>query len=230
MMVSGAPRRVSFNALPDVIPVFPLEGALLLPGSRLPLNIFEPRYLAMIEDAIRTEARIIGMIQPRPPKGGSGADADGPTLYDIGCAGRITSFSETDDGRYLISLSGLLRFRVGEEITGFQPYRRIAADWSDFEDDLSPNSRDDASPEERAEFLALLKRYFATTNLSADWSALTRADEETLVNALAMLAGFSPQEKQALLEAPGLRERKRDLLALMRFTIAAKGGEGGGPQ
>lgn len=230
MTLSGAPRRISFNALPETIAIFPLEGALLLPRARLPLNIFEPRYLAMVEDAIRTPDRIIGMIQPRPSKAGEEPDPVRPRIYQIGCAGRIASFSETDDGRYLISLTGLLRFRVREELEGFQPYRRVAADWSAFESDLAAPPRSAADAEEHRAFLDLLKRYFAAANLTADWSDLSHADEETLVNALAMLTGFTPQEKQALLEAPGLADRKRDLEALMRFTIAAKGGEGGAPQ
>ncbi|MCI4664680.1 MAG: LON peptidase substrate-binding domain-containing protein [Neomegalonema sp.] len=230
MTKMGAPRRLAFNALPDVLPIFPLEGALLLPWARLPLNIFEPRYLAMVEDAIRTEARLIGIIQPRPSKLREAEDEETPRLYDIGCAGRITSFSETDDGRYLISLAGVLRFKVLREIEGFTPYRRVEADWTSFEGDLKPAAPGTTTDETRAEFLSLLKSYFDASSLSADWEALTRADEETLVNALAMLSNFSPQEKQALLEAPNLTERRQNLLALMRFTIAAKGGDGGATQ
>ena len=230
MVMKGAPRRPAFNALPTVIPVFPLAGALLLPGARLPLNIFEPRYLAMVDDAIRSDGRLIGMIQPRTPKPGEEIDEDAPPLYGIGCAGRVSSFTETDDGRYLISLSGMIRFRVLSEVEGFTPYRRVGVDWSDFEADLVPSSKMETTSEARSEFLQLLKGYFAAANLAADWNALTRADEETLINALAMLANFSPQEKQALLEAPCLSDRKRDLVALMRFYIAAQGNDDGAPQ
>lgn len=207
-------RRISFHSLPSAIPVFPLEGALLLPRSRLPLNIFEPRYLAMLDDALRSDHRLIGMAQPRE---------DGPTppLYDIGCCGRVTSFSETEDGRYLIALTGIIRFRIAEEIDGFTPFRRVRPDWAPFETDMEQPAAA-ADDEDREALLDLLRRYFESTSLSADWEALSRADDETLVNAIAMLCPFSPQEKQALLEAPTLAHRKKDLKALMEFVVLSQ--------
>ncbi|MBX2853704.1 MAG: LON peptidase substrate-binding domain-containing protein [Rhodobacteraceae bacterium] len=209
-------RRISLHSLPEVIPVFPLEGALLLPRARLPLNIFEPRYLAMLDDVLRSDHRLIGMAQPRQ-------DGPNPPLYEIGCCGRITSFSETEDGRYLIALSGVIRFRIAEEIEGFTPFRRIKADWSNYTHDMDPPPSE-INEDDRKVFLSLLRRYFDAAKLSADWEALSRADDETLVNAIAMLCPFSPQEKQALMEAPTLEDRKRDLKALMQFVVAAPEG------
>ncbi|MEL6317690.1 MAG: LON peptidase substrate-binding domain-containing protein [Pseudomonadota bacterium] len=208
-------RGVSLNNLPSVLAIFPLEGALLLPRARLPLNIFEPRYLAMLDDALKSEHRMIGMVQPRE-RGGSGA----PPVYEIGCAGRVTSFSETEDGRYLIALTGALRFRIRSEVEGFTPFRRIEPDWSPFESDLSEPDEEDFPHDRREIFLRILKRYFAAADLNADWDALSQADGETLINAIAMLCPFSPQEKQALLEATTLREREESLRALMEFVVA----------
>ena len=202
--------------LPETIPVFPLPGALMLPRARLPLNIFEPRYLAMLDDTLRTDHRLIGMIQPLENRG------DGPpTLRKIGCAGRVTSFSETEDGRYLIVLSGLCRFRVMGEVEGFTPYRRVTADWTDFGGDLSDNDRDPGF--DRPGFLELLRRYFESAKLSSDWDSLEEADEEMLINSLSMLCPFAVEEKQALLEAPRLAERRETLCALMEFAIASRG-------
>lgn len=211
-------RRFGPSDLPDVLPVFPLPGALLLPRARLPLNIFEPRYLAMLDDCLRNDHRMIGMVQPAE-------DGPNPNLYKIGCCGRVTSFSETDDGRYLIALSGILRFRIKSEIEGFTPFRRVEPDWTPFRKDLE-DPDDLCSEEDRKAFLDLLKRYFDAASLSADWEALSKADDETLVNAIAMLCPFSPQEKQALLEAPTLEDRKRDLKALMQFVVASPGSQG----
>ncbi|MEM9724077.1 MAG: LON peptidase substrate-binding domain-containing protein [Pseudomonadota bacterium] len=215
-------RHFTANDLPEALAVFPLEGALLLPRARLPLNIFEPRYLAMIDDALRTEHRLIGMIQPRRPKRDDETD---PPLYEVGCAGRITSLSETDDGRYLISLTGVQRFAVQEEIEGFTPFRRVAPNWPRFADDLGEEP-DETSDEDREAFLELLKQYFTAASLSADWDALSKADYETLINAIAMLCPFSPQEKQALLEAESLAQREKDLQAMMRFVVADPAGGG----
>ena len=215
-------RRFSPSDLPELIPVFPLPGALMLPRARLPLNIFEPRYLAMLDDTMKTEHRLIGMIQPLESRG------DGPPrLRRIGCAGRVTSLSETDDGRYLIALTGVCRFRVTEEVEGFTPYRRVQADWTGFERDLALET--DPDPEfDRASFLTLLRRYFEAARLSSDWSTLEEAEEELLINSLSMLCPFAVEEKQALLEAPRLPERRETLCALMEFAIASGGEEGGG--
>ncbi len=210
-------RRFSSKDLPDVIPVFPLPGALLLPRARLPLNIFEPRYLAMLDDTLKSEHRLIGMIQPlageqRPPK-----------LHRIGCAGRVTSFSETEDGRYLIALSGVSRFRIEEEVEGFTPYRRVRPAWADFSADLEGPERDKGF--DRDAFLALLKQYFEAANLSSDWGSLQDAPAEMLINSLSIMCPFSVEEKQALLETPRLGDRRDTLTALLRFAIASGGDE-----
>ncbi len=216
------PRRFTLADLPEVIPVFPLPGALLLPRARLPLNIFEPRYLAMLDDALRSDHRLIGMVQPyedqRPP----------PRLHSIGCAGRVTSLSETEDGRYLIALTGLSRFRIEDEIEGFTPYRRVRVAWADFADDLRPPVRDREAAESfcRKEFLTLLRGYFNSVQLGCDWDSLRDAEPELLVNSLSMMCPFSIEEKQALLEASCLADRTETLMALMRFAMASRGNDG----
>jgi uncharacterized protein len=201
--------------LPDTIPVFPLPGALMLPRTRLPLHIFEPRYLAMIEDCMKTKHRLIGMIQPRATPGGE------KRLQAIGCAGRLTGFSETEDGRYMITLSGTSRFRVKEEVQGFTPYRRVMVDWATFERDLGPTETD--THFKRPEFMDLLGRYFTALNLSTDWDSLKDAEAELLINSLSMLCPFSPEDKQALLEAPSLDTRRETLVTLIEFAL--RGGE-----
>lgn len=198
--------------LPETIPVFPLPGALLLPRGRLPLHIFEPRYLAMIEDCLKTKHRLIGMIQPREVPG-----TGEKRLNAIGCAGRLTGFSETEDGRYMITLSGMSRFRVKEEVSGFTPYRRCSVDWGGFQRDLGPTEEDAGF--RREEFLALLGRYFAAMNLSTDWSSMKEAETELLINSLSMLCPFSPEDKQALLEAPSLTTRRETLVTLIEFAM-----------
>lgn len=209
-------RRFSAADLPDAIPVFPLPGALLLPRGRLPLNIFEPRYLAMLDDALRSDHRLIGMIQP--------ADDDRPPrLHRIGCAGRITSLSETEDGRYLIVLTGICRFRVTEEREGFTPYRRVQSEWTPFTADLGrPEPLVDF---DKDTFLDLLRRYFEIANLSSDWDTMRDAEPEMLVNSLSMMCPFEVEEKQALLEAPTLADRANTLEALIRFAIAQGTGD-----
>ncbi|MFN3614539.1 MAG: LON peptidase substrate-binding domain-containing protein [Rubrimonas sp.] len=213
-------RRFTPADLPETLAVFPLPGALMLPRARLPLNIFEPRYLAMLDDTLKTEHRLIGMIQPLENRG-----EGPPTLRRIGCAGRVTSLSETEDGRYLIALTGICRFRVRDEVEGFTPYRRVRADWTGFDVDLSKHDTDPGF--NRAAFLDLLRRYFETARLSSDWESLEEAEEEMLINSLSMLCPFSVEEKQALLEAPRLAERRETICALMEFAIASRGGEPG---
>ena len=206
--------------LPDTIPVFPLPGALLLPRARLPLHIFEPRYLQMLDDTMKTPHRLIGMIQPREVPNGQGEKR----LHAIGCAGRLTGFSETEDGRYMISLAGVSRFRIREEVAGgFTPYRRCTVDWSGFGRDLGP-AEDDAGFE-RESFLALLGRFFAAMELSTDWSSLKEAEPELLVNSLSMLLPFSPEDKQALLEAPSLSTRRETMVTLIEFALRGDTGE-----
>jgi len=217
-----SPREPSFDGLPGTIPVFPLPEVLLLPGGRLPLNIFEPRYLAMVEDAL-AEHRMIGMIQPccRDRKDPS------PALYRTGCAGRIARFEETGDGRYLIALNGVCRFDVAEELPLNRGYRRVRADWSRYEGDMACC---DEVKLDRTRLLASLRRYFEAHGLSADWAAVGAAPDERLVTCLAMICPFDAPEKQALLEAPDLPARAEVLTTLVE--MAALGGKppcGGGP-
>ena len=201
--------------LPETIPVFPLPGALLLPRSRLPLHIFEPRYLAMLDDALKTPQRLIGMVQPRDaPRN------EEPGLHSIGCAGRVTAFSETEDGRYMITLSGISRFRVRGEVTGFSPYRKADVSWAGFERDLHGPEQDAGL--DRPGFMALLGRYFASEGLSTDWDSLKDAETELLINSLSMLCPFEPEEKQALLEAPSLETRRETLVTLIEFALCGQ--------
>jgi Lon protease-like protein len=197
--------------LPETVSVFPLPGALLLPRSRLPLHIFEPRYLQMLDDALKTQERLIGMVQPNP------SQSDENKLHQIGCAGRVTQFSETEDGRYLITLTGISRFRISSELDAFTPYRRCAVSWGGFDRDLGKTERDDGF--DRSQFLYLLERFFASRQLSTDWESLKDADDELLVNSLSMLLDFDPEEKQALLEAPCLRTRRETLVTLIEFAM-----------
>jgi uncharacterized protein len=219
-------KTYSLADLPDTIPVFPLPGALLLPRARLPLNIFEPRYLAMLDDTLKTQHRLIGMIQPvvmpegRGDRGGHSAGR----LHQIGCAGRLTSLQETDDGRYLITLSGVSRFRLGEVQEGFTPYLRAKVDWTSFERDLGRTERDEGF--DRSAFLDVLGRFFETAQLSSDWDSLKAAEPELLINSLSMLCPFDPEEKQALLEAPSLANRRETLVTLMEFALRSGGDEG----
>ena len=200
--------------MPFVIPVFPLDGALLLPHAQLPLQIFEPRYIAMIDDAMAGE-RIIGMVQTRP-----GGDPERPVLQPIGCAGKITTFSETSDGRYLITLTGLSRFVVRDELPVQTPYRQVRSDFMAYEADLRPI---DGSEEgfDRLRLLGALKDYLERRALDVDWETAKAAPVDALVNSLSMALPFDPAEKQALLEAPGLDERRDTLVALMEIDARA---------
>ncbi|GHA47230.1 ATP-dependent protease [Amylibacter ulvae] len=203
----------SLADLPETIPVFPLPGALLLPRARLPLNIFEPRYLAMLDDVLKTDHRLIGMVQPREVP----QDMGNPPLHQIGCAGRVSSFSETEDGRYMITLSGVSRFRIVAQNAGFTPYLRADVEWACFEEDLGPCIKDTAF--DRPKFLKLLRKYFSASELSGDWDTLKDADEELLINSLSMLCPFTAEEKQALLETPSLQTRRETLVTLMEFAL-----------
>ncbi len=206
--------------LPEIIPVFPLPGALLLPRSRLPLHLFEPRYLAMLDDTLKTPGRLIGMVQPNKVPGRDG----GTGLHTIGCVGRVTQFSETEDGRYMITLSGLSRFRVVEEVEGFTPYRRAKVSWSGFERDMGPVDSDPGFDRER--FMNLLSRYFQARELQTDWESLREAEDELLINSLSMLLGFEPEDKQALLEAPSLSTRRETLVTLIEYALRGGDDEG----
>ena len=202
--------------LPESIPLFPLPGALLLPRGRLPLHIFEPRYLQMIEDCLKTRHRLIGMIQPCKCRGGGNA------LNAIGCAGRLTGFSETEDGRYMITLSGISRFRLMREICGFTPYLRAEVQWADFERDMGRAEHDPGFS--RVRFMELLGRYLVAQGLDTDWDSLTDAEDELLINSLSMLLPLDPEDKQALLEAPRLETRRETLITLMEFALRGCGG------
>jgi Lon protease-like protein len=202
--------------LPDVIPLFPLPGALLLPRARLPLHIFEPRYLALLDDCLKSGHRLIGMVQPRQGRGaGSGQ------LQSVGCAGRLTGFSETEDGRYMISLTGISRFHLVRLVEGFTPYLRGEVGWSGFERDMGHSETDAGF--DRPAFLKLLARFFAAHRLSTDWDSLGQADDELLINSLSMLSPFETEEKQALLEAPSLSSRRQTLVTLIEFALHADG-------
>jgi Lon protease-like protein len=201
-------RRVA--DLPQLIPVFPLDGAMLLPGGELPLQIFEPRYLNMIDDAM-TGDRVIGMVQTR------GGDRERPGLTAVGCAGRITSYAETSDGRYLITLTGVCRFTVGEELNLRTPYRQVRADYSRFEADLDETEDAEADDTARDRFARALKRYLNRRELDIDWDSAGAAPLEPLVNSLAMGLPFDPAEKQALLEAIDLSARFEALTTLLEI-------------
>ncbi len=201
---------VRLEDLPESFPLFPLPGALLLPGGRLPLNIFEPRYLAMTEDAL-AHRRVFGMIQTDQHKP---AGPTGPGLYRVGCLGRVSSFSETEDGRYLLTLTGLIRFKVSVELEMRRGYRRARADFAPFAADLEP-------PEEprldRPALLAALRAYFVHRGFDANWDAIEQMPDATLVVTLCMVCPFEPREKQALLEAATPSDRAAALLTLLRI-------------
>jgi Lon protease-like protein len=195
--------------LPRTIPIFPLSGALLLPRASLPLNIFEPRYLNMVDDALAAE-RMIGMIQPTP---GEDDDGPAPTLHEVGCLGRITSFAETDDGRYLITLTGICRFRIIRELAPATPYRQVEANFLDYREDLGEH--DPSHVLDRDRLGDCLRRYVEAHGFQADWAAVETAPAEALINALATLCPFEAEEKQALLEAQNVPERAETLMALL---------------
>ena len=202
--------------LPSVIAVFPLPGALLLPRGQMPLNIFEPRYLAMIDDAFRSGTRIIGMIQPDPAH--PGHDENKPHLFGIGCVGRISQLAESGDGRYLIQLTGVARFRVEEELALGTPYRQCRVTYQPFIDDFTARKGEDEV--DRKAVLRALADFLKANNLKADWGGIENAPNEALVNALAMMSPYGPAEKQALLEAPDLKTRAEILIAVTEIELA----------
>ncbi|NKC33206.1 LON peptidase substrate-binding domain-containing protein [Falsiroseomonas selenitidurans] len=209
-----------FDALPSEIPIFPLSGALLLPGGRLPLNIFEPRYLAMVEDAL-SEGRTLGMVQPDP---GLPRTELGSQTYRIGCLGRISSFAETEDGRLLITLNGVIRYRILEEAGLRRGYRRARVDFAGFRPDLV---LDGPKPQiDRAALLAALRPYFTAHGIEANWEAVENTGDAMLVTTLCMLCPFEVREKQALLEAPTPQARAEMLVALMQMGSHGMAPEG----
>jgi Lon protease-like protein len=220
------PMNVTYHSpgdLPNVIPVFPLAGALLLPRGQLPLNIFEPRYLAMIDDALRSGHRLVGMIQPDPSL--PGGTEHTPPLYQVGCVGRLTQIAETGDGRYLIQLTGIARFRIEEELVADTPYRQCQVTFKPFADDFA--ARKGEENVDRESLLKALRQFLDANDLKADWEGIEHAPNEALVNALAMMSPYGPAEKQALLEAPDLKTRAELLVAVTEIEIAKKatGGE-----
>lgn len=201
--------------LPENIPLFPLPGALLLPNSRLPLNIFEPRYITMVEDTIATKHRLIGMIQPVKMNTGE-LLSENNKYQKVGCAGRIVSFTETGDGRYLITLEGVSRFNFKNEVEHQKPYILSQIDWSFYKNDLIPS--EDMNGFDRTGFLEILKKYLDSAQIASDWEVLRKAKEEVLVNSLSMLCPFEPEEKQVLLEADTIRNRLDVLVTLMKLS------------
>jgi Lon protease-like protein len=219
------PMNVSYSGpsdLPDIIPVFPLPGALLLPRGQMPLNIFEPRYLAMIDDAFRSGLRLIGMVQPDDS---NSARKHEPSLYKVGCVGRIIQMAESGDGRYLIQLTGVARFRIEEELEVGTPYRQCRVVYTPFVDDFIPRKGEDEV--DRDSLLHALADFLKANDLKADWDGIKNAPNEALVNALAMMSPYGTAEKQALLEAPDLKTRAEILIAVTEIELAKKtaGGE-----
>ncbi|MBU0799793.1 MAG: LON peptidase substrate-binding domain-containing protein [Alphaproteobacteria bacterium] len=203
--------------LPAEIPLFPLPGVLLLPRGELPLHIFEPRYLAMIDDALRGD-RMIGMIQPRQHEG------ENNPLFNIGCAGKITSFTETADNRYFVTLTGVSRFTMAAELPQVKGYRRAQVRWEDFQKDTEPAGCLDL---DRAQLKTLLEAYFDQHAIACDWSHVDEATDEKLINCLSMICPFDPAEKQALLEAGCCRGRAQKFMAMLEMAVKAGGCCGG---
>jgi len=210
--------------LPEVIAVFPLAGALLLPRGQLPLNIFEPRYLMMLDDAFASGRRLIGMIQPDAAHPGP---EERPNLYKIGCVGRVTQLTETGDGRYMIELTGIARFRIEAELPVDTPYRQCRVTYAPFADDFVGHKGEDAV--DRESLLKALSDFLRANDLKADWDGIEKAPNEALVNALAMMSPYGPAEKQALLEAPDLKSRAEILVAVTEIELAKSGTQGETP-
>jgi Lon protease-like protein len=201
----------------DVIPVFPLAGALLLPRGQMPLNIFEPRYLAMVDDALRDGHRLIGMIQPDVTHSSNEAK---PSLFRVGCVGRITQLAESGDGRYILELTGVARFRVLEELRVLTLYRQCKVDFFAYADDFTARKGEEAV--DRQALLEVLTDFLNANNLKVDWEGVESAPNEALVNALAMMSPYGPAEKQAMLEAPDLKTRAEILIAVTEMDLAKK--------
>ena len=216
-MKAGNAHYIQVKDLPDEIGLFPLEGVLLLPNGYLPLNVFEPRYLELVEDAIKGN-RLIGIIQPEPESN----NAEKPELYKTGCIGRITSFAETGDGRLMIGLQGVCRFKLQKEITSDKPYRiaKISVDESDLVE--QPDAGDKIN---REELLDTFEKFLDAHEMEADWDSIMQAPTESLVNALAIMAPFGTAEKQALLEAPDIVARAATLVALTERSLMEHSGD-----
>lgn len=210
------------SSLPEDLPLFPLLGVVLLPGARLPLNIFEPRYLSMVDYALGQPGRLIGMVQPNMSEP---MDSFVPPLYKTGCAGRILSFTETEDGRYLIGLTGVSRFVITEEVLSDLPYRSAKVDWNTYRDDV--NATDEIEID-RKHLMEVIEGYFKMQGIAADWGAVQSTPNDMLISSLVMICPLPPNEKQALLEAPNLRERANLLTALLEMaSLPRQESEGG---
>lgn len=210
-MSSRSDKYKNISDIPKTIALFPLSGALLLPGGNLPLNIFEPKYISMFDDTIAHD-RLIGMIQPTQS---SSQDNEEPTLNDIGCVGRITAFQETDDGHYLINLKGICRFHIEEEIVGKNEYRR--ANIVPFLSDLKSSKGEEI---DRSLLIETFKRFLDANKMETDWDVIEKTDNESLVTALCMMSPYGAAEKQALLEAEDLKSRADTLVALTQIALA----------
>jgi uncharacterized protein len=208
-----------FGILPEILPIFPLSGALLLPRGQLPLNIFEPRYLNMTTDSFG-QGRFIGMVQPIVPDDDPLSDT--VDLYEIGCVGRIVAFNETEDGRFQITLNGVSRFHIVEELEPLNGYRRVRAGYEAFQGDLE----DDQGMADRSRLVKAMQTYFDVKNIEADWDSIIETPDDTLVTSLAMLCPFAPREKQAMLECAGVTDRSELLVALMEMSILDAGENG----
>ena len=212
----------AIDDLPETVPLFPLEGVLLLPRGHLPLNIFEPRYLQMFEDCLG-RGRLIGIIQPRDEPNAAGDK--GPALHEVGCLGRVSSFSETDDGRMIVSLTGVARFRIATELDVVTPYRQARVDYHPYAGDLIADVG--GLDVNRDGVLDVLRRYLDVNGMQADWEAIEESGNEALVNSLCIISPYGPPEKQAMLEAPSLGERAEILIALTEMVLAQLSQAGG---
>lgn len=227
MLLTPSERYRSPQDLPSQIPVFPLRGVILLPRATLPLNVFEPRYLQMLDDVMSGE-RVIGIVQPAGAGGEAGAESPpgkAVPLRTVGCAGRVTSYQELDDGRIVISLSGVARFEALGELESGRSYRVMRVAYDRFAEDFTEGAN--ASSVDRERLLKVLKSYLEANRLKADWTAIVNAPVELLVNALSVMSPYGPEEKQALLEAPDLKTRAEVLVALAEMELAASGSGGG---
>lgn len=227
-MSGHAGTVLRLDDLPKTIPIFPLTGVLLLPHGRLPLNVFEPRYLALVEDALAARDRMVGMIQPRVPgsEGMTRAGAVPPPapLYATGCVGRIAHFSETGDGRYLITILGICRFDIAEELPTLRGYRRAVPDYTGWQSDLAPTDPV-RGVIDRERLIGPLRAYFAAHNVTTDWDVIAETPDDRLVSTLAMNCPFAPQEKQALLECRTLAELAKAVTVLIEMAATGRSGE-----
>jgi len=215
-MAPARGRHFTLADLPATLPVFPLPGVLLLPRGRLPLNIFEPRYVAMFDDALCAPDRLIGMIQPTAPEvEGAESALTPPALYRTGCAGRIVSMSETEDGRYLVTLAGICRFNVAAEVEGRRGYRRVTPDFATWASDLD---REATIINDRKRLIGALKTYFRINHIEADWEGIEETSDDKLLTTLAMVCPFDPSEKQTLLECKTCSDRAKAMTTLLEMA------------